>query len=91
MIAAAALSAGGIGGFAMTSVFCMKEILPPPRRNVKFSLVGTPPILPPPSTQFHPQRHFPLRNRALAGDAGGELVEGVHCGDDSVQVFLGEK
>ena len=33
---AAALSAGGIGGFAMTFVFCMKKILPYPRRKVKF-------------------------------------------------------
>ena len=37
---AAALSAGGIGDFAMTFVFCMKEILPLPRRKVKFSFVA---------------------------------------------------
>ena len=28
--------------------------------------------------------------RALAGDAGGELAEGVHCGGDSVQFFWGK-
>ena len=29
-------------------------------------------------------------NGALAGDAGGELAEGVHCGGDSAQFFWGK-
>ena len=77
---AAALSAGGIGGFAMTFVFCMKKILPYSRRNVNFYLVGT--------FQFSlaPFQHNFAPNGISrsgtthwqTGDAGGELAEGIY-------------
>ena len=70
----------------ITFAFCMKKIYFSPSENQFFPRRDFPNS---PLRRFSTLTHLPLWNRALAGDAGGELAEGVHCGGDSVQFFLG--